>query len=56
MCNELSAPPALMAIAVAAIDSPYETPESPEIHLVTAGKSPDELATELLEQLAQLGV
>ena len=30
------------------IDSPYEAPENPEIHLETLGKSPEELV-EILE-------
>jgi bifunctional enzyme CysN/CysC len=32
------------------VDSPYETPENPEIHLQTLGKSPEELV-EMLESL-----
>ena len=38
------------------VNSPYEAPESPEVHLVTAGKTADELAVELLDKLRQLGV
>ena len=29
------------------IDSPYELPESPEVHLMTAGRSLDECAEEV---------
>ncbi|NNM68149.1 MAG: adenylyl-sulfate kinase [Spirochaetales bacterium] len=33
------------------INSPYEKPEEPEIHLKTSGKTPEELANEILEYL-----
>jgi len=35
------------------IDSPYEEPEAPELHLRTASKSADALATEVLDFLKQ---
>ena len=35
------------------IDSPYEEPEAPELHLRTEAKSPDSLATEVLDFLKQ---
>ncbi len=34
------------------IDSPYERPESPEVHLLTAGRSPDECAEQVFARLA----
>src|SRR5690606_1800943 len=34
------------------VDSPYETPENPEIHLETVGKSPEELV-EVVEDWLQ---
>jgi len=33
------------------IDSPYELPESPEVHLMTVGRSPDECAEEVFARL-----
>ena len=33
------------------IDSPYEPPESPEVHLVTTGRSPDECAEQVFAHL-----
>ena len=33
------------------IDSPYETPEAPELHLMTVGRSPDECAEQVFAQL-----
>ena len=36
------------------IDSPYETPEAPEIHLQTLGKTPEATATEVLDRLRAL--
>jgi bifunctional enzyme CysN/CysC len=33
------------------LDSPYEPPEAPEIHLTTVGATPEELAERLLERL-----
>ncbi|MFC5705921.1 adenylyl-sulfate kinase [Aeromonas eucrenophila] len=38
------------------IDSAYEAPESPEIHLLNAGKSVDALVDELLTALRQRGL
>ncbi|BDN91185.1 hypothetical protein KAM342_26200 [Aeromonas caviae] len=35
------------------IDSAYETPENPEIHLLNAGKPVDALVNELLTALRQ---
>ena len=35
------------------IDSPYEAPEVPEVHLKTAAKSPQALAAEVIEYLKQ---
>jgi bifunctional enzyme CysN/CysC len=33
------------------IDSPYEPPESPDVHLLTVGRSPDECAEQVFAQL-----
>ena len=33
------------------IDSPYETPEKPEIHLYTSNKTPDQCVDEILDKL-----
>jgi bifunctional enzyme CysN/CysC len=33
------------------IDSPYEPPESPEVHVRTAGATPEELVAEIIEPL-----
>ncbi len=33
------------------IDSPYEEPEQAEIHLISDGKSPDELADQVINYL-----
>jgi bifunctional enzyme CysN/CysC len=38
------------------IDSPYEPPDSPELHLKTRGKTPERLAEEVLAKLRSLGV
>ncbi|MDR3515207.1 MAG: sulfate adenylyltransferase subunit CysN [Azospirillaceae bacterium] len=35
------------------IDSPYEPPETPELHLQTAGQSPEQLATRVLHLLRE---
>lgn len=35
-------------------DSPYERPQSPEIHLMTAGRAPDPLADEVVRYLLDL--
>jgi bifunctional enzyme CysN/CysC len=34
------------------IDSPYERPESPEVHLITAGRSPEECAEQVFARLS----
>jgi bifunctional enzyme CysN/CysC len=34
------------------IDSPYEPPESPEVHVVTVGRSPDECAAQVFARLS----
>ena len=38
------------------IDSPYEPPEHPEIHLRTALFSPEEAAEQILNQLREAGM
>jgi bifunctional enzyme CysN/CysC len=38
------------------IDSPYEPPEAPELHLRTAGRTPEESSAELLEWLRGSGL
>ncbi len=38
------------------IDSPYETPDTPEIHLQTTQLTPEQAATTVVEQLRQAGV
>jgi bifunctional enzyme CysN/CysC len=38
------------------IDSPYEPPESPEIHLDTRALSPEEAAERIIQQLRKAGV
>jgi bifunctional enzyme CysN/CysC len=38
------------------IDSPYEAPESPEVHLMTVGRSPDERAEQVFGQMAPLSL
>jgi bifunctional enzyme CysN/CysC len=38
------------------IDSPYEAPERPEIHLSTVGRTPEQSATEVLTRLRELGL
>ena len=38
------------------VDSPYETPESPEVHLDTSALSPEEAADKVLVQLRRMGV
>jgi bifunctional enzyme CysN/CysC len=35
------------------IDSPYEAPEAPDIHLATSGKRAEDMATQVAEQLAE---
>jgi len=37
------------------IDSPYETPEAPDLHLKTAGRSPEELADAVVRYLKERG-
>ena len=37
------------------IDSPYEAPEAPEITLSTIGRTPEDLARELLRQMRDIG-
>jgi bifunctional enzyme CysN/CysC len=34
------------------IDSPYEPPESPEVHVITAGRSPEECAEQVFARLS----
>jgi bifunctional enzyme CysN/CysC len=38
------------------IDAPYEAPENPEVHLRTIGKSPEELAENVLNLLEVRGI
>ena len=38
------------------IDSPYEAPEHPELHVLTAGRTPEECAEEVLERLRTAGI
>ncbi|MEV6336688.1 adenylyl-sulfate kinase [Nocardia vinacea] len=39
------------------IDSPYEPPESPELHLDSSGtQTPDELADQVIEHLRRAGI
>lgn len=38
------------------IDSPYEPPEAPELHIRTAGRAPEDCAAEVLEKLRAAGV
>ena len=38
------------------IDSPYEIPESPEIHVDTTTVSAEEAADEIIRQLAEAGI
>jgi bifunctional enzyme CysN/CysC len=38
------------------VDSPYEAPESPEVHLSTAGRSPEEMVEALEDWLARHGL
>ncbi|MEO5812498.1 MAG: sulfate adenylyltransferase subunit CysN [Rhodanobacter sp.] len=35
------------------IDSPYETPDAPDIHLLTSGKRAEDMAAQVAEQLAE---
>lgn len=37
-------------------DSPYEPPEKPELHLTTVGRSPEQLAHEIIQRLREQGV
>ncbi|MBR0680296.1 sulfate adenylyltransferase subunit CysN [Roseomonas eburnea] len=38
------------------IDSPYEAPEHPELHIRTAGRSPEECSAEVLDRLRAAGI
>ena len=38
------------------VDAPYEAPENPEVHLHTIGKSPEELAENVLAVLGERGI
>jgi bifunctional enzyme CysN/CysC len=38
------------------IDSPYEVPESPELHVVTATSTPEQAAEALFDQLRRMGI
>jgi bifunctional enzyme CysN/CysC len=38
------------------ISSPYEPPESPELHILTAGRTPEECAAEVLDRLRDAGI
>lgn len=38
------------------IDSPYEPPEAPELHIKTAGRTPEDCAAEVLDRLRAAGV
>jgi len=38
------------------IDSPYEAPEVPELHILTAGRTPEDCAASVLEQLRSRGI
>ena len=38
------------------IDSPYEPPEQPEIHIDTTRMSPEQAAEQIVERLRQAGV
>jgi bifunctional enzyme CysN/CysC len=38
------------------IDAPYEAPEAPEIHLLTASQEPEQLAEHVVKDLAERGI
>jgi bifunctional enzyme CysN/CysC len=38
------------------VDSPYEAPENPELHLKTVGRTTEELASEVEKLLADHGI
>jgi bifunctional enzyme CysN/CysC len=38
------------------ISSPYEPPESPELHILTAGRTAEECAAEVLDRLRGAGI
>ena len=38
------------------IDAPYEPPEAPEIHLLTAGHEPEQLAERVVKDLGKRGI
>ena len=38
------------------IDAPYEAPEAPEIHLLTAGQEPEQLAERVIRNLAERAI
>ena len=38
------------------VDSPYEAPENPELHLKTVGRTTEELASEVENLLAERGI
>jgi bifunctional enzyme CysN/CysC len=38
------------------ISSPYEPPEHPELHILTAGRTPEECAAEVLDRLRDAGI
>ena len=44
------------AFHVTGIDSPYEPPEHPEVHLHTETGTPDQMAEKVVAELARLGV
>jgi bifunctional enzyme CysN/CysC len=41
---------------VTGLDSPYEPPEAPELHLVTVGTIPEKMADQVIEELERRGV
>ena len=38
------------------IDAPYEAPEHPDIHLPTAGHTPEQLAERVVQELVRRGI
>ena len=38
------------------VDAPYELPEAAEIHLLTAGQEPEQLAERVVKNLAERGI
>ena len=38
------------------LDSPYEAPEAPELHLPTDGRTPEASAEAVLERLRRIGI